>query len=111
MRNKVSPETFNRHKKLIGLAQKAGLMAGGIGLAALSIPFGAAVGAWTGYQAGSGQMQVSIASTAANTATSTITVGQLTTTQRFGRPSLVSEAESSWSSKPSFPTKNAIASS
>lgn len=60
MRNKVSPETFNRHKKLIGLAQKAGLMAGGIGLAALSIPFGAAVGAWTGYQAGSGQMQARV---------------------------------------------------
>ncbi|MFN8607092.1 MAG: membrane protein insertion efficiency factor YidD [Vulcanimicrobiota bacterium] len=57
MRNQVSPESFERHKKYIGLAQKAGLMIGGVGLAALSIPFGAAVGAWTGYQAGSGQIQ------------------------------------------------------
>lgn len=60
MRNKVSPETFDRHKKLIGVAQKVGLMVGGIGLAALSIPFGAGVGAWTGYQAGSGQMQAKV---------------------------------------------------
>lgn len=60
MRNKVSPQTFTRHQKYIGLAQKVGLMAGGIGLAALSIPFGAAVGAWTGYQAGSGQMQTRV---------------------------------------------------
>lgn len=42
------------------MAQKVGLMVGGIGLAALSIPFGAAVGAWTGYQAGSGQMQARV---------------------------------------------------
>lgn len=60
MRNKVSPATFDRHKKVIGMAQKVGLMVGGIGLAALSIPFGAAVGAWTGYQAGSGQMQAKV---------------------------------------------------
>lgn len=60
MRNKVSPETFDRHKKVIGMAQKVGLMVGGVGLAALSIPFGAAVGAWTGYQAGSGQMQAKV---------------------------------------------------
>lgn len=60
MRNHVSPETFDRHKKVIGMAQKVGLMVGGIGLAALSIPFGAAVGAWTGYQAGSGQMQARV---------------------------------------------------
>ncbi|MBS2039082.1 membrane protein insertion efficiency factor YidD [bacterium] len=60
MRNKVSAETFDRHKKYIGLAQKAGLMIGGVGLAALSIPFGAAVGAWTGYQAGSGQIQTRV---------------------------------------------------
>lgn len=60
MRNKVSPETFDRHKKLIGMAQKVGLAVGGVGLAALSIPFGAGVGAWTGYQAGSGQMQAKV---------------------------------------------------
>ncbi|MBX3170974.1 MAG: membrane protein insertion efficiency factor YidD [Candidatus Eremiobacteraeota bacterium] len=60
MRNKVSPETFDRHKKIIGMAQKVGLMVGGVGLAALAIPFGAAVGAWTGYQAGSGQMQARV---------------------------------------------------
>ncbi|WP_088285971.1 hypothetical protein [Ideonella sp. A 288] len=37
-----------------------------------------------GSTIGNGQMQVAIASTAANTATSTLTVSQLTTTQRFG---------------------------
>lgn len=57
MRNVTSPETFARHRVWISAAQKVGLALGGVGLAALSLPFGAAVGAWTGYQAGSGQIQ------------------------------------------------------
>lgn len=60
VRQVVTPEQFSRHRGWIGLAQKVGLAVGGLGLAALSLPFGAAVGAWTGYQAGSGQIQTRI---------------------------------------------------
>ncbi len=56
MKNVTSPETFTRHRRCIALAQKVGLMVGGVGLAALAIPFGAAVGAWTGFQAGTGRI-------------------------------------------------------
>lgn len=62
MRNHTDPKTFARHRRWIALAQKAGLYAGGVGLAALSMPFGAAVGAYAGYQAGSGQIDKKIAS-------------------------------------------------
>lgn len=60
MRNVTSPETFQKHRGWIAAAQKVGLIAGGIGLAALSLPFGAAVGAWTGFQAGTGQIQAKV---------------------------------------------------
>ena len=61
MRNHTDARTFGRHRRWIALAQKTGLYAGGLGLAALSLPFGAAVGAWTGYQAGSGQIDSRVA--------------------------------------------------
>jgi uncharacterized protein len=85
MRNVVSPETFQKHRRWIGLAQKVGLMAGGVGLAALTMPFGAAVGAWTGFQAGTGQIQNRVDTMAAKY-NSSVVRGFLNVAEPVGMP-------------------------